>query len=78
MILTCWFLVFWSKFQGQLLGHLKVNNLATFLANILGKCGQVIDLEVFTCFLLKLVFYLIFPCRQKKLFENKKQQNTMK
>ena len=58
-----------------------VNNLATsrsitwphFSKNF-GKCGQVIDLEVFTCFLLKLVFFskISFSLQKEEYFENKK------
>ena len=67
---------FLSKFQSQSFGHLKVNNLATFLANILEKCGQVIDLEIFTCFFVKICFVktFILPAERRRIL--KKKQTT--
>ena len=61
--------------QGQYLGHI-------FWQTFLEKCGQVIDLEVFTCFFVKTCFFknLILPAERRILLKNKKttQNNTIK
>ena len=71
------------SFFGQ---NFKVNNLATsmsitwphFWQNI-GKCGQVIDLEVFTCFLLNFfVKNVILPAEIIIFLKNKKTTKTLK
>ena len=71
------------SFLGQ---NFKVNSLATsrsitwphFGPNFAQTCGQVIDLEVFTCFFVKPCFFFEkshSPCRKKNLFGNKTTTN---
>ena len=42
------------------------------------RCGQVIDLEVFTCFLLKLCFWKISFSLQKEEYFEKPKNNEIK
>ena len=68
-ILTCLFSVFGQNF--------KVNNLATFFAKNNGKCGQVFDLEVFTCF--SVIFSKIsFSLQKEEYFWKKKNKKPNK
>ena len=64
--------------------NFKVNNLATsrsilghiFEQHFAQQCGQILDLEMFTCFLVKTCFFenLILPAERRRFLKNKKQQ----